>query len=131
MRDPKRAQLPDDVATVVGDATRVDDVVRAVAGADATMFCVNPPVATWLTTFPPLLECAITAARQTNTRLMFPANVWNYGPVAPAISSLNCVRRRQRRSEASCVQRWSGDLRSRHSLRDRSLARVLGPSVNR
>jgi hypothetical protein len=33
--------LPDDVTTVVGDATHVDDVVRAMAGADATMFCVN------------------------------------------------------------------------------------------
>jgi nucleoside-diphosphate-sugar epimerase len=80
VRDPKRAELPDDATTVVGDATRVDDVVRAMTGADATMFCVNPPLATWLTTFQPLLECAIAAARQTDTRLMFPANVWIYGP---------------------------------------------------
>jgi nucleoside-diphosphate-sugar epimerase len=49
-------------------------------GADVTMFCVNPPFATWLTTFRPLLECSIAAARQTNTRLVFPANVWIYGP---------------------------------------------------
>jgi uncharacterized protein YbjT (DUF2867 family) len=70
VRDPKRAELPDDVTTVVGDATHVDDVVRAMAGADATMFCVNPPFATWLTTFPPLLACAIAAARKTNTRLV-------------------------------------------------------------
>jgi NAD(P)H-binding len=80
VRDPKRAELPDDVTTVVGDATHVDVVVRAMAGADATMFCVNPPFATWLTTFPPLLACAIAAARKTNTRLVFPANVWIYGP---------------------------------------------------
>jgi nucleoside-diphosphate-sugar epimerase len=80
VRDPKRAELPDDVTTVVGDATRVDDVVRAMTGADATMFCVNPPLANWLTAFRPLLECAIAAARQTNTRLVFPANVWIYGP---------------------------------------------------
>jgi len=80
VRDPKRAELPDDVTTVVGDATRVYDVVRAMTGADATMFCVNPPFGTWLTTFRPLLECAIAAARQTNTRLVFPANVWIYGP---------------------------------------------------
>lgn len=80
VRDPKRAELPDDVTTVVGDATRVEDLVRAMTDADATMFCVNPPFATWLTTFPLLLECAITAARQTNTRLVFPANVWIYGP---------------------------------------------------
>ena len=80
VRDPKRAELPDDVTTVVGDATRINHIVRAVTGADATMFCVNPPFATWLTTFPPMLECAIAAARQTNTRLVFPANVWIYGP---------------------------------------------------
>jgi nucleoside-diphosphate-sugar epimerase len=79
VRDPKRAELPDDVTTLVGDATRVDDVVRAMTGADATMFCVNPALATWLTTFLPLLDRAIAAARQTNTRLLFPANVWIYG----------------------------------------------------
>ena len=50
VRDPKRAELPDDVTTLVGDATRVDDVVRAMTGADATMFCVNPALATWLIT---------------------------------------------------------------------------------
>ncbi len=80
VRDPKRAELPDDVTTVVGDATRVDDVADAMTGADATMFCVMPPFATWLTTFRPLLECAIAAALQTDTRLVFPANVWIYGP---------------------------------------------------
>lgn len=80
VRDPKRAELPDDVTTIVGDAMRVDDVVRATTGADATMFCVMPSIRTWLTTFRPLLECAIAAARQTNTRLVFLANVWIYGP---------------------------------------------------
>ncbi len=80
VRDPKRAELPDDVATVVGDAMRVDDVVRAMSGVGATMFCVNPPFTNWLTAFQPLLTCAIAAARQTGTRLVFPANVWIYGP---------------------------------------------------
>ena len=64
VRDPKRAALPEGVTTVVGDAIRVDDAVRAMTGADAAMFCVNPPFATWLTTFRPLLQCAIAAARQ-------------------------------------------------------------------
>jgi nucleoside-diphosphate-sugar epimerase len=80
VRDDKRAELPDGVTTVVGDAARVDDLARAMTGADATVFCVNPPLATWLTTFLPLLESAVTAARQTKTRLVFPANVWIYGP---------------------------------------------------
>jgi nucleoside-diphosphate-sugar epimerase len=80
VRDPKKAELPDDVTAVIGDATRLDDVVGAMTGASATMFCVNPPFGTWLTTFRPLLDCAIAGARQTNTRLVFPANVWIYGP---------------------------------------------------
>ena len=80
MRDPQRADLPEDVTTFVGDAGRADDLARAMDGADATVFCVNPPLGTWLTTFQPLLECAIAAARRTGTRLVFPANVWTYGP---------------------------------------------------
>jgi uncharacterized protein YbjT (DUF2867 family) len=80
VRDPKRADLPDDVTTIVGDATRPDDLARAMTGADATMFCVMPPLGTWLTSFRPLLDCAIAAARAAHTRLVFPANVWIYGP---------------------------------------------------
>jgi uncharacterized protein YbjT (DUF2867 family) len=64
VRDPKRAELPDDVTTVVGDAMRLDDVVRATTGADTAMFCVMPSIRIWLTAFPPLLECAIAAARR-------------------------------------------------------------------
>jgi nucleoside-diphosphate-sugar epimerase len=79
VRDPGRVEMPPGVTTVAGDATRVDDVARAMDGADATMFCVNPPFATWLTTFPPLLDAAIAAATKTGTRLVFPANVWIYG----------------------------------------------------
>lgn len=80
VRDPQRAALPPSVAIVVGDATREDDVVRVMEGAAATVFCVNPPFGTWLSTFPPLLDTAILAAKRTGTRLIFPANVWIYGP---------------------------------------------------
>lgn len=80
VRDPKRAALPPEVTTIVGDALRADDVARAMAGADATMFCVMPSFAAWLTEFRPLLACAIAAARKTNTRLVYPGNVWIYGP---------------------------------------------------
>lgn len=80
VRDAAKAKLPAAVTTVLGDATRPEDVVRAMTGADAAMYCVNPPLATWLTTFRPLLESAIAGARTTGTRLIFPANVWVYGP---------------------------------------------------
>jgi len=80
VRDAKRAELPAAVAVFAGDATRIDDVARAMDGADATMFCVNPPFATWLTTFQPLLDAALAGAKRTGTRLIFPANAWIYGP---------------------------------------------------
>jgi nucleoside-diphosphate-sugar epimerase len=80
VRDPARAGLPAAVTTLVGDATRAEDVARAMAGADAAMYCVNPPLATWLQTFRPLLEAAIAGARTSGARLIFPANVWIYGP---------------------------------------------------
>jgi nucleoside-diphosphate-sugar epimerase len=80
VREPGRVELPAGVRAVAADATRVDDIVRGVADADATVFCVNPPFAKWLTTFPPLLDAAITATKQTKSRLVFPANVWIYGP---------------------------------------------------
>ena len=126
VRDPKRAELPDDVTTVVGDATHVDDVVRAMAGADATMFCVNPPFATWLTTFPPLLACAIAAARKTNTRLGVSRERMDLrsGPRRGA-------RRRNARAGTDVAARQAArrdgatDSRSGHSLRHRSPARVL------
>ena len=80
VRDSMRAELPEDVTTITGDVTRSDDLSRVMAGADATVFCVNPPLGTWLTTFQPLLDCTIAAAHRANTRLVFPANVWIYGP---------------------------------------------------
>ena len=80
VRDAAKAQLPPAVTTVLGDAANVDDLVRAMTGADATMFCVNPALATWLTAFPPLLDAAIEGARRSGTRLLFPANVWVFGP---------------------------------------------------
>lgn len=85
VRDPKRADLPAAVTAVIGDASNVDDVVRASESADATMYCVNPPIATWLTAFPPLIETAIEAARRTRSRLVFPANVWVYGRGRPGV----------------------------------------------
>ncbi len=83
VRDPERADLPPEVDTIVGDATRIDDLVRAMTGADAAMFCVMPRFAAWLTEFPSLLECGIVAARRTDSRLVFPANVWIFGPGRP------------------------------------------------
>jgi nucleoside-diphosphate-sugar epimerase len=80
VRDPSRAKLPAAVNVVVGDAGNAADLSAAMEGTDATLFCVNPPLASWLETFPPLLTAVIAAAARTGSRLVFPANVWIYGP---------------------------------------------------
>jgi nucleoside-diphosphate-sugar epimerase len=75
--------MPASVAVVQGDATRQEDVTRALSGVDVAYFCLNPRLARWLTDFPPLLTTAMGAARETGARLVFPANVWIYGPGQP------------------------------------------------
>ena len=49
-------------------------------GVEVAYFCLNPRLARWPEDFPPLLASAIAAARETEARLVFPANVWIYGP---------------------------------------------------
>lgn len=83
VRDPARISLPAGVEVVGGDATRTDDVVRAMSTMDAAIFCVNPPFSTWLEAFPPLITTAIEGARRTGARLVFPANVWIFGRGKP------------------------------------------------
>jgi nucleoside-diphosphate-sugar epimerase len=75
--------LPANVQVIEGDATRQEDVTRALRGVDVAHFCLNPRFARWLDDFPPLLATAIVAARETGARLVFPANVWVYGPGQP------------------------------------------------
>lgn len=83
VRDPAKLALPGAVTVLTGDARRADDVGRALAGTDAALFCVNPPITAWLTEFPPLIAAAIEGARRSGARLVFPANVWIYGRGRP------------------------------------------------
>jgi nucleoside-diphosphate-sugar epimerase len=71
------------VEVLEGDARHLEDVLKALHGADVAYFCLNPRFSRWLVEFPPLLATAITAARETESRLVFPANVWIYGPGRP------------------------------------------------
>ncbi len=89
VRDSARANLPAAVTTVVGDATRVEDVSRTMAGADATAYCVNPPLATWLHSFRPLLEAAIEGARTSRSR-----RASRLGPASRVLPRDHCTRSR-------------------------------------
>jgi len=80
VRDPAKAALPPAVEVVRGDARSVDDLQAALRGVDVAFFCVNPAWSRWVEEFPPLLEAAIEGCLATGARLVFPANVWIFGP---------------------------------------------------
>lgn len=79
IRDPTQATLPHNVEPVRGDARDLKAMTSAMSGVDAALFCVNPPFSRWAEEFPALLDVAIEAARRTDARLVFPANVWIFG----------------------------------------------------
>lgn len=85
-RDPVRAaaQVPSDgIAWVPGDAMRQADVTAAAEGAALVFHGANPPgYRKWRELALPMLENSIAAARASSARLVFPGNVYNFGPDA-------------------------------------------------
>ncbi|HUN50839.1 MAG TPA: NAD(P)H-binding protein [Candidatus Sulfotelmatobacter sp.] len=66
-----------------GDAMREDDVVEAARGASLIFHGANPPAyRNWRGLALPMLANAIAAARQSGARLVFPGNIYNFGPDA-------------------------------------------------
>ena len=73
-----------------GDAMSRDDVLRAAEGVDVIIHAVNPPgYRNWKGLARPMLENTIAAAKATGARIMFPGNVYNYGPDALPLVSEN------------------------------------------
>lgn len=67
----------------VGDAMNEADVVMAAQGVDCIFHGANPPRYTrWRELALPMLAHSIEAARRSGARLIFPGNVYNYGPDA-------------------------------------------------
>jgi nucleoside-diphosphate-sugar epimerase len=72
------------VRVVLGDALNGEDVTRAAAEAEALIHCANPLlVGDWSGGQARMAEAAIAAAKATGARLVFPGNVWVYGPRRP------------------------------------------------
>jgi nucleoside-diphosphate-sugar epimerase len=83
VRQVRGEPLPGAMQVIEGDANRQEDVTRALRGVEVAYFCLNPRFSRWLEDFPGLLATAVAAARETGARLVFPANVWVYGPGQP------------------------------------------------
>jgi nucleoside-diphosphate-sugar epimerase len=83
VRQVRGDPFPATVQVIEGDARRPEDIRRAFQGVEVAYFCLNPRFARWLEDFPPLLASAVAGARAAGVRLVFPANVWIYGPGRP------------------------------------------------
>lgn len=84
-RDPAhaRADLPEaaDVEWLQGDAMIAADVHSAAQGCGLIVHGVNPAgYRNWRELALPMLGNSIEAAIATNARLLFPGNIYNYGP---------------------------------------------------
>jgi nucleoside-diphosphate-sugar epimerase len=81
-----RAGWVGDVQWVAGDAMIEADVVAAARGAKIIFHGANPPgYKNWRGLAIPMLRHSITAARAAGARLIFPGNVYNFGPDAGAV----------------------------------------------
>ena len=71
-----------------GDALKSKDVLKAARGVDAIFHGANPPgYQKWRERAVPILATAIAAAKAESVRLLFPGNVYNFGPDAwPVLS---------------------------------------------
>jgi len=68
---------------IAGDAMSADDVVGAADGVSLILHGVNPPgYRNWAGLALPMLESSIAAAWVSGARIVFPGNVYNYGPDA-------------------------------------------------
>lgn len=83
-RDPvsaARARPEPGIEWITGDALEADTYCAAARGARVIIHAANPPrYQGWRTLALPMLGNAIGAARASGARLVFPGNVYNYGP---------------------------------------------------
>ena len=83
LRTARPGLFPDSAQTVLCDAGDPSSLTRAAEGCSALLYCVNAPLARWQTELPRMLHSAREACRATGARLVFPGNVWSYGPRTP------------------------------------------------
>ncbi|MCF3947007.1 NAD-dependent epimerase/dehydratase family protein [Acidiphilium iwatense] len=83
-RDPARARIGrSDIDWVRGDAMNGKDVHMAARGCDLIVHAVNPPgYRNWRGLALPMLRNTIAAASAQGALILFPGNIYNYGPDA-------------------------------------------------
>jgi nucleoside-diphosphate-sugar epimerase len=93
------------VEWVQGDAIRETDVKEAARGASLIFHGANPPrYRNWRGLALPMLANAIAAAKCSGARLVFPGNVYNFGPDALPVVSERSPQRPKTRKGAIRVE---------------------------
>ncbi len=73
--------LPPAAGVVVKDARVKEMAVDACQGAAVVYYCVNVPYALWPRWMPTITDNIVEAAAQAGASLVFPGNVFGYGPL--------------------------------------------------
>ncbi len=80
-----RADVPEGVQVLAGDAADETFATKAAAGAGAVYQCLNPEYHEWPTVFPGLQNSVITGARAAGARLVSFENLYMYGDTHGAL----------------------------------------------
>ena len=82
VRDPEWASelLPASAGVVAADATDADSAREACRGASVVYHCVNVRYTKWASVMPVATENILAGARRAKARLLFPGNLYGYGP---------------------------------------------------
>jgi nucleoside-diphosphate-sugar epimerase len=75
-----RAEVPDGVETVAGDAADAAFAMKAAAGAAVVYQCLNPPYTRWPEMFPPLQAAVLEGAASAGAKYVAMDNLYAYGP---------------------------------------------------
>jgi nucleoside-diphosphate-sugar epimerase len=67
------------------DARDAESLIEAARGADVVLHALGPPYTQWPKFALAQADAAIAAARAAGAMLMFPGNVYNYGPPIPPL----------------------------------------------
>jgi nucleoside-diphosphate-sugar epimerase len=78
---PPPVELLADVPRVVADVSTAHGALAACDGADIVYLCVNVPYDRWTAVMPKTVHHVLAAVRGRGVRLVFPGNVYGYGPL--------------------------------------------------
>jgi nucleoside-diphosphate-sugar epimerase len=77
---------------IEGDAKNAAEVAAACANQNLIIHGVNPPYPKWASDALPMLKNTIAAAKASGATILFPGNIYNFGPDAGDVLSENSLQ---------------------------------------